>query len=193
MARTKEFDFDEALSAAIGVFRTHGYDATTTDDLRLAMGIGRQSLYDTFGGKKQLFLEALRRYNGERTNAFERLADAAPTALDGIAEILVATAREDAQERRLRCLGVDAACTFSSNDVDVATIVKESTATLDRVLKRSLERARSDGALRPSVRVDDAVLLVRCALAGLRVAARGGAPPAELRRIARTLVDGLRP
>jgi TetR/AcrR family transcriptional repressor of nem operon len=193
MARTKEFDPDEAVNAATAVFRANGYDATTTDDLRLAMGIGRQSLYDTFGGKKQLFLESLRRYNAERTNAFERVADAAPTALDGIAEILVAVAREDAHERRLRCLGVDAACTFSSNDPDVAAILKESTATLDRVLKRSLERARTDGALRASVRVGDAVLLVRCALSGLRVAARGGAPPAELRRIALTLVDGLRP
>jgi TetR/AcrR family transcriptional regulator, transcriptional repressor for nem operon len=193
MARTKEFDPDEAVNAATAVFRANGYDATTTDDLRFAMGIGRQSLYDTFGGKKQLFLAALRRYNAERTNGFERLVDAAPTALDGIAEILVATAREDPQERRLRCLGVDAACTFSSNDADVAAILKESTATLDRVLKRSLERAKTDGALRTSVRVGDAVLLVRCALSGLRVAARGGAPPAELRRIALTLVNGLRP
>ncbi|OWJ59872.1 TetR/AcrR family transcriptional regulator, partial [Inquilinus limosus] len=48
MARPKEFDSEKALDAAIEVFREHGFDGTSTDMLVRAMGIGRQSLYDTF-------------------------------------------------------------------------------------------------------------------------------------------------
>jgi hypothetical protein len=57
MSRPKEFDRAEALTAAKSVFWKKGYDATTTDDLRHAMSIGRQSLYDSFGGKRPLYLE----------------------------------------------------------------------------------------------------------------------------------------
>jgi len=33
--------------------------ATSTDDLMRAMELGRQSMYDTFGDKRALFLKAL--------------------------------------------------------------------------------------------------------------------------------------
>ena len=69
MSRPKEFDRTEALTAAKAVFWRKGYEATTTDDLRHAMSIGRQSLYDTFGGKRPLYLEVLQRYNTERVVA----------------------------------------------------------------------------------------------------------------------------
>ena len=62
MARSKEFDRDAALQAAILTFAARGFEGTSTDDLLLAMGIGRRSMYDTFGDKRQLYLAALRRY-----------------------------------------------------------------------------------------------------------------------------------
>ncbi len=63
MARHKEFDRDTALKAAIDVFSEHGYEGTSTDALLAAMKISRQSMYDTFGDKRSLYLEALKRYN----------------------------------------------------------------------------------------------------------------------------------
>ncbi len=44
------------------VFWQQGYKATSLPDLRAAMSIARQSLYDTFGDKHALFLEALARH-----------------------------------------------------------------------------------------------------------------------------------
>ena len=62
MARTKEFDRDAALDRAMHVFWKKGYEATSLPDLLQAMGIARQSLYDTFGEKHALFMAALERY-----------------------------------------------------------------------------------------------------------------------------------
>jgi len=68
MARPKEFDRDEALQKAIGVFCDKGYAAASTDELMRAMKISRQSMYDTFGDKRRLYLEAYRRYIAESIN-----------------------------------------------------------------------------------------------------------------------------
>src|SRR6267142_1909851 len=59
MARPREFDRDAAVQRAMSVFWRKGYAATSTDDLLRAMNIGRQSMYDTFGDKHRLYLEAL--------------------------------------------------------------------------------------------------------------------------------------
>ena len=55
MARPKEFDPRTALSAAVQVFWRNGYEKTSLDDLMAAMQVGRQSLYDTFGDKRELY------------------------------------------------------------------------------------------------------------------------------------------
>jgi len=62
MARHKEFDRDEALHKAMEVFWSRGYEAASIQELVNQMGINRQSLYDTFGDKHALYLQALDRY-----------------------------------------------------------------------------------------------------------------------------------
>ncbi len=62
MGRHKEFDRDEALQRAMEVFWERGYEAASVGDLVGHMGINRQSLYDTFGDKHSLYLQALDRY-----------------------------------------------------------------------------------------------------------------------------------
>jgi TetR/AcrR family transcriptional regulator, transcriptional repressor for nem operon len=63
MARHKEFDRDEALQKAMEVFWARGFEAASINDLVSHMGINRQSLYDTFGDKHALYLQALDRYH----------------------------------------------------------------------------------------------------------------------------------
>ena len=62
MPRHKEFDRDEALHKAMEVFWSRGYEAASIQELIKHMSINRQSLYDTFGDKHALYLQALDRY-----------------------------------------------------------------------------------------------------------------------------------
>src|SRR5881398_4152423 len=62
MARQKEFDPEEVLHRAMEVFSACGYEGTSIQGLVKHMGINRQSIYDTFGDKHSLFLQALDRY-----------------------------------------------------------------------------------------------------------------------------------
>ena len=71
MARPKEFDRDEALERALNLFREKGYEATSVGELVNAMGVQRQSLYDTFGDKHGLFRAALERYSQMRVEQLQ--------------------------------------------------------------------------------------------------------------------------
>ena len=75
MARHKEFDRDEALQKAMEVFWARGYEAASIQDLVEHMSINRQSLYDTFGDKHALFLQALDRYHEVETRKLFELLE----------------------------------------------------------------------------------------------------------------------
>lgn len=62
MPRGKTFDPDEKIDEAVELFWRRGCDAVSVQDLVETLGLNRGSLYDTYGGKEQLWLRALARY-----------------------------------------------------------------------------------------------------------------------------------
>ena len=74
MARTREFNYDEALESATRLFWEKGYEATSIQDLVAATGVNRASLYETFGDKRELFRKALERFRCAQEKSFEQLA-----------------------------------------------------------------------------------------------------------------------
>ena len=94
MARPKTFDKDHALEAAVKTFREHGYEATSAEMLVRAMGIGRQSLYDTFGDKWQLYRMAVHHYSTVQTTAHIAALRGPARAIDGIKAMVDRVARE---------------------------------------------------------------------------------------------------
>src|ERR1700736_7028989 len=88
MGRSREFDVDTALDGAIGVFREHGFEGSSAQMLVDAMGIGRQSLYATFGDKWQLYRSAVRRYGMGECAAHLDALRSGPRAIDGINAML---------------------------------------------------------------------------------------------------------
>lgn len=74
--RPKIFDDQEVISKAAEVFWRQGYEATSTEDLLEAMGIGKGSFYLAFkGGKKELFEKALAQNSDKAIARFKRELD----------------------------------------------------------------------------------------------------------------------
>lgn len=192
MARPKEFDREVALKIAMEVFWAKGYEATSTDDLRHAMGIGRQSLYDTFASKRELYLEALRRYQDESVSARIDVLRRAASPLSAIRNLLVTVARETPAQRALGCMGVNAICEFDSGDPDVAAIRQASEAAMESALEQTLKEAKTRGEIRASLDERAAAQFLQTTLMGLKITAKAGAKPEVLQRIADVAVDGLR-
>jgi TetR/AcrR family transcriptional regulator, transcriptional repressor for nem operon len=86
MVRTKQFDKHRALDEAMELFWEHGYNATSISDLVDHLGVNRQSLYDTFGGKDQLFVAALERYRTLQGGPVRQLLEREGPALEVLRE-----------------------------------------------------------------------------------------------------------
>ncbi|MFD5645580.1 TetR/AcrR family transcriptional regulator [Streptomyces anulatus] len=100
MARTKEFDPEAALQSALQLFWQRGYEATSMADLVEHLGIGRASIYATFGNKHELYLKALDRYSENRdSNLLHELSQpgAALPAVRTAVRRFAAEAKPDAQ------------------------------------------------------------------------------------------------
>src|SRR5258705_13754725 len=89
MARPKEFDQEKALRKAIHLFSQQGFAASSTDELMRVMNVGRQSMYDTFGDKRALFLKALNMYVTENIHSITVELERPGSALSAVQNALV--------------------------------------------------------------------------------------------------------
>jgi TetR/AcrR family transcriptional repressor of nem operon len=191
MARTKEFDRDVALERAMDVFWEKGYEAASLTDLVTAMGIGRQSLYDTFGDKHSLYLAALDRYGalvGARMLAPLDEPGPLKPALRRVFDWLIAEALCHGDRG---CFAVNATVERASCDADVAGRAVANVAGGEEKLRRALEWAQTTGEI--GARHDPRALAryLFNAMQGLRVTAKATADREALEDIARVTLSVL--
>ena len=192
MARQKEFDRDKAVESALATFRKNGFGATTTEDLRLAMGIGRQSFYDTFKGKREIYLEALRKYNSDRVLGFFEIFRTSRSPLKALEGMLTSISAESSKDRALSCLGVSSICEFGFSDAEVFSINAAAASSLKPTLEKLILAAKNKKEIRSSLDPKKTALYLLSVFSGMRVNARAGASPEELNAIAAIAIDGLR-
>ena len=192
MPRQKEFDRAKAVESALATFRKNGFGATTTDDLRLAMGIGRQSFYDTFKGKREIYLEALRKYNSDRVLGFFEIFRKSESPLKALEGMLTSISIESPKDRTLACLGVSSICEFGASDAEVSSINDATASSITSVLGKLILEAKNKKEIRSSLDPKETALYLFSVFSGMRVSARAGASPEELNAIAAIAIDGLR-
>jgi TetR/AcrR family transcriptional repressor of nem operon len=192
MARPKEFDRDVAVERAMSVFWSKGYAATSTDDLLQVMQIGRQSMYDTFGDKRRLYVEALQRYQLESVAGhIERLRSTA-SPLAGIEALMVGLISSDRTTREKGCMGVGAICEFGNADTELAQLRLKSSGMLHKALVERFQDAKTAGEIGQTVDIEGATRFVETTMLGLQVAARAGESARTLRDMAMLAIAGLR-
>jgi TetR/AcrR family transcriptional repressor of nem operon len=191
MGRTKAFDRDAAVQHAMTVFWEQGYEATSTDDLLRAMGIGRQSMYDTFGDKHRLYIEALQRYQAQYGARLVERLRASPSALAALRDVLRAVSYETPGERARGCMTVNAITERARTNQEVAALVKASGMLCEALFAQVVRDAQRVGELSPTLDEQAAARFLYATVHGLRVSAKAGAPPETLRDIADVALRGL--
>ncbi|HET6741152.1 MAG TPA: TetR/AcrR family transcriptional regulator [Kribbella sp.] len=183
MPRPRTFDEDRAVDAAMRVFWTTGYEATSTQDLCAATGLGRSSIYNTFTSKRDLFDRALRRYVDRFTaTQLEVITDETLPIRERVRRILWTAVEPDPD--------VPAGCFVINTIVELGPTEPEIIDLLDRdheakleALTTAIQAAQATGELDPAQDAAGLATYVFIVLAGLRVAARRGAAPDSQRTV----------
>ena len=184
MARPKEFDLERALHRAISAFSKKGFAATSTDELMRAMEVGRQSMYDTFGDKRALFLKALEVYVSENVRAINVELQAPGSPLAAIRSALIHFSERKELSGTEGCMGINAICEFGMRDEDVTRITRRAAGSQRHTLMETLRRAKMEGELDAQSDLEGLADFFESTLAGIRIAAKAGKSRTALRRIA---------
>ncbi|AEW93100.1 MULTISPECIES: TetR/AcrR family transcriptional regulator [Streptomycetaceae] len=194
MARTKEFDPDAALDAALELFWRRGYEATSMADLVEHLGIARASVYGTFGSKRELYLKALDRYQESTAEGtLAALSEPGPAlpAVRRLVEAFGAQTLQDAERRG--CFVTNTAVELAGSDAEAARRVERSWDGLESAIAGALTRARAQGELAAGQNPTALARFLVVLLQGLRVMGRARPEPERVRdavRAALAVLDG---
>ena len=128
------------------LFWEQGYEATSVQDLVDHLDLNRSSLYNTFGGKHELYLEALDRYRQAGHQDLRQHLRGAPTALDGIRRAFSAVA-EQAIENECGCFTTNATVECATRDPSTQERACETFATMRALFHEAVEQAQDEGAV----------------------------------------------
>ncbi len=196
MPRPKEFDEEQALDAAMRTFWANGYEATSTEDLCRATGLGRSSIYNTFSSKHELFKRALVRYTElMTTNQLALLQDEARSAeerLHGLFDAIIAGEVENRRDDRgIGCLTVNTTVELAARDPEAADLVARDQQRRLDALEAVVRTGQRDGAFTSKRTPAELARFVNAVIAGIRVAGQGGADIPSLKAIAATALEAL--
>jgi AcrR family transcriptional regulator len=194
VARPREFDAEQVVDAAMHAFWTNGYETTSAGDLCKATGLGRSSIYNAFGSKRDLFRRALRRYTDNATaHQVETLTEPGPV-LDKIRTLFdqVVTAEFDTNAGNRRgCLAVNTAVELGGRDAEITADLRRGFDLLLEALRFAFQEGQRGGEIVADK--DPAALaeFVHGAISGMRVSACAGAPRSALENIAAVALTAL--
>jgi AcrR family transcriptional regulator len=185
MPRPREFDEDHAIGAAMRAFWRAGYEATSTQDLCVATGLGRSSVYNTFHSKRALFEQALRQYMSVRTDWLEEMLGRPGPVREKLRELL-STVVDPPEGDPLGCLVVNSLVELAPKDEEIRAALARDQARRHEALRGAIEAARREGELPHAADPVALAHFVMSTISGMQVMARGGANRAALAAIAET-------
>ena len=185
MARKKEFDPRQALAKAMSVFWRLGYENTSIAVLMREMGIAKQSLYDTFGDKRSLYLKALAYYRDETNVGLRQAFDSDRSVRDGFAKLLFGLSSESREQHERGCLLLSANLERNTADTVIADFLRDNQATVESIFVEALRRAQKTGEL--SAQQDPAAVgrFFVVTIQGMRAMARLKSERKALEQVAR--------
>lgn len=181
----KSFNEQNAIENAMQVFWEKGYEATSIAGLIASTGINRGSLYNAFGGKRQLFTLSLLKYDAETRKAFlaelEAL-DKPKLAFKTLFDTLVQQARNNSQPKG--CFLVNTSIEIASHDKEIKDIVSQGFIEFEAFFRRGIEVSQTRGDMPSTLNAAAVAKTLFSLVVAIRVLGRGVYDEASLQVIA---------
>lgn len=187
MPRPRTFDRAHVLDRAVTLFRARGFERASMPELTSALGICRQSLYNEFGDKRGLYLEALDTYGAREIDGKLEALRASPSPLEGVRALVSSWGSLAGACPSDGCLTITA-IVDSSDDSEALAIVEGHVARLEGGLIAALKKARAAGELSAGTQVPQLARALLACCYGVGVLAK---LPGSQTRIRAAVADAL--
>ncbi|MGX1848833.1 TetR/AcrR family transcriptional regulator [Streptomyces sp. NPDC055299] len=176
MPDIKHFNPDTALERVELLFWQHGAANASIQDVATVTGLNRSSLYSTFGGKRDLYLAALRRYlQGRSRPAFQSLAEdgrGLPALRDFFTKLV--TLRTSGDYEGWGCMAVNAHFGAEHSDPEIRDLLEQHHQLLRDAMRTALDAARRNGELFEHVSIEAAAETLAHLAYGVNLRSRNG-------------------
>jgi AcrR family transcriptional regulator len=188
--RPRTYDPELALRQAREAFWTHGYSGTSLDDLAVAMGMNRPSLYAAFGDKQALYLKALESYWDQALVAMRALLSRDEPLAEALMRIYDSALSLYFPPRGAPrgCFGISTAAVESVSQPRIRAAFEHGLRRIDKEFERRIVKAVEQGELPATANPHTLAEIASALLHTLAIRSRYGATRKELRRLAERAV-----
>lgn len=192
MGRNYEFNREETLNRAMQVFWQKGYKATSMKDLIDEMGIQPGSIYNTFGDKHSLFLEALNHYGDVVTTNTLKLLEKEGSPLENLKSFFNEIVIRPADKKCRGCLVVNSVVELSPHDNETSNIVKKIMHKIETSFYNCLLNAQKEGEIPENKDVKALSRYFASSTHGLLVTGKANASREELQDVVDVIFESLK-
>ena len=165
------------------LFWAKGYASTGMAELQEQMGIGRKSLYDTFGNKRQLFIKALNRYwDRVGSQLFDELRKEG-SPLGNVRRVMRVLEEQHSMPMSSGCLLGVSMAQFRTDDVEIADVLRRHIKRVEEAFYEAFKRAQDMGELDRNTNIRDLARMYMGIAQGLALIGRVQDAPAVPRSI----------
>jgi len=192
MPRDIEFDNDAVMSAVVQEFRQHGYAGTSIKFLERATGLSSGSLYNSFGGKEEIFAKALAHYNATvvQHRIKEHLESKPP---DQAIRSLFLSLLDEPGESSHGCLLTNSAIEFGTSESVAKSGVQQGLDLLENAFQVALDRMsaahRTTSGSQPAQSHTYTAVTLLALYQGILVLVRFGRSKKQLRKLINSEID----
>lgn len=192
MARTRDFEPEEALDKAMRLFWVKGYSDTSMDEVVKHTGVSLHGLYSVFGNKKDLFLAVLDRYSqvsGARLVAEMDRPGSGLKEIRAFFQMFVRAAGDPCSRRG--CLTCNTAVDMAPHDKSSRDKVGAHFNRMRGGFRRALENARACGEISRKLDAEKVADYLTGASQGIFVLLRAGAGRKMVRNMVEVMLSEL--
>ena len=192
IGRPRNFDSEQALDAAMQVFWSKGYEATSLQDLIETMKISKSSFYQTFKSKHQLFQNCLHYYQdsfiSDLSDSFQQ-AKTGRSFIENIFKAMPNKAKSSCDRRG--CLILNCISEFSQRDPVIAKVTSKGIKQITNILLSAVKRAQHEKDITSNIKPLPLARYLLSSMNGLTTMIKAGASPTEVKEVTQVVLSAL--
>lgn len=178
MPRSIEFNEEEVLRNAMLLFWEKGYYDTSIKDLIQALGISNASIYNSFGGKKQLFNRALAYYRETNFQGLRHFIQSQKDVSKGLTMFFEKIIQDDKNDEDCKgCFIVNTSTELIPTDPAIQIVIEKYREKIEKLFYDFLQMGVETGQIAKTKDIKVISRLLYTFMTGLRVLGKSKPSP----------------